>query len=568
VGRLLKKVDKKPVFRGASRHVGPRGSGRRPRQIEKPAPCRTHCPIETDMRGALALVARRERHGLSECDALDAAWRLVVETNPFPAVLGRVCPRPCEEGCNRREKDEAVALGALERFIGDWGLERGLALERIPAVVPSRKSVAIVGAGPAGLSCAYQLVRRGHEVTVYEQHPEPGGMLRYGVPSYRLSRSVLNAEMERLVRAGVVLKLAARVGSDLGFEELQRRHDAVFVAIGAHRGRRLTLDGSGDRGVLSGVEFLRRAHSSPPPTLVDPVVVVGDGETAVDVARVARRLGRDGRSGGNGHASVTLLRAQRPDESDLSMLSEEGIEVEYEVAPVCVDHDEGGALVGVETQKAFLGEPGPDGLRLPAVIGGDRRVFPAATVIAAVSQVPDWGGLGLFEGASRIDVDDWGRTNLEGVWSGGDSIALGIVAESVGQGARAARSIDAHLSGIALGPSIRRQPVSTGRVKLPLYESKPRSSQHRLTPRESLHNPVAEIEQGITRQQVSYEASRCLGCGTCVGCERCWLYCTPGCFERVPHPAPGEPYFSVSLAKCDGCDKCAEGCPSGFIEMI
>lgn len=564
---LLKKNDKKPPLTVRWR-TGAVGSGKRPHQIEKPAPCRTHCPIGSDMRGALSLIARRDRFGLSEPEAFDTAWRLVVETNPLPAVLGRVCPSPCEENCNRREKDEAVALGALERFLGDWGIERGLALDRIPGVARSLKSVAVVGAGPGGLSCAYQLARRGHDVTIYEGHPEAGGMLRYGVPSYRLSRATLDAEVHRILSLGVSFKPSVRVGSDVPFEELRRGHDAVFMAIGAHRGRGLALRDHHDGDVLSGIEFLRRVNSSAPPQVVEPVVVVGDGETAIDVARVANRLARSSGPSGGVAPAISLLRAHRQDEADLSALLEEGIDVVYGVMPTGVQRGETGGVVAIETQPARLGDPGPDGLRLPVPLSGDARVFAASTIIAAVSQVPDWDGLGAFEGAGRIDVDEWGRTHVEGVWSGGDSVVLGIVAESVGQGLRAAQSIDASLRGFTLAPPSRRQPVSTGRVKLRLYDAKPRSSEHRLTPWESLHNPLAEIEQGVSRQQVTYEASRCLGCGTCIGCERCWLYCTPGCFARTPNPAPGAPAFSLALAKCDGCNKCADECPTGFIEMV
>jgi len=221
----------------------------------------------------------------------------------------------------------------------------------------------------------------------------------------------------------------------------------------------------------------------------------------------------------------------------------------------------------VRTKPAQLGPPGPDGLRLPVVLGGPEEDVPATTLIAAVSQVPDWQGLGLFDGGRGIEVDEWGRTPLGDVWSGGDSVVLGIVAESVGQGLRSARSIDAELRGAPLGERPARQPVSTGRVKLALYEAKGRSSRQRLTPQESLDNLLAEIDQGITQEQVFYESGRCLGCGACTACERCWMFCTPGCFSRNRQPEPGGPHFALSVPMCDGCGKCADECPSGFIEM-
>ncbi len=563
---LLKKPKKTALpVAGRWKTVGYGGSSLRPRQAEKPPPCRTNCPIGNDARGAMALLARREAYGLSEADALDQAFCLLTTTNPFPAVLGRVCPHPCERHCNRSEKDDAVAVAAVERFIGDWGIDRGLDLALPDDALSTGKSVAIVGAGPGGLSCAYQLLRRGHAVTVFEANPLAGGMLRYGVPAYRLSRSVLDAEIGRLLRLGLTLECGARVGADVSLEQLRDTHDAVFVAIGAHRSRRLEVSGELGGDVLSGIEFLRLAHSAAPLSMGDRVAVVGDGQTAVDVARVANRLGM---AAGNGGCSVTLVRAHGRDEQDLAELAVEGIRVVYEATPIAVERDDGGRVMTVKTQRACLGPPGPDGLRLPVGLGEPAEDVPATSLIAAVSQVPDWKGLGLFDGARGVEVDEWGRTPLGDVWSGGDSVALGFVAESVGQGLRSARSIDAELRGVPLGRRSERQPVSTGRVKLGLYPAKVRSSRHRLTPQEGLDNLSAELDQGITQQQVFYEAGRCLGCGACTGCERCWMFCTPGCFSRRTKVEPGEPDFALSLPMCDGCGKCADECPSGFLEMV
>ncbi len=512
----------------------------------------------------MGLLARGERQGLTEAHALDEAWRLLTATNPFPAVLGRVCPHPCEQHCNRGEKDEPVAIAAFERFVGDWGIERNLELTPLAGAVTGSRSIAVVGAGPGGLSCAYHLSRQGHLVTVYESLPQPGGMLRYGVPSYRLSRSVLDAEIARLSRLGVVLRCGVNVGGDLSFEDLRRSHDAVFVAIGAHRGRRLEVSGEDGHGVHSGVEFLRLAHSVAGMSVGERIVIAGDGETAIDAARVANRLGRAKAGPGS---KVTLVRALARREQDLDELGQEGIEVVYEAAPVSIERGDGGHVVAVSIQRARLGAPDADGVRLPVRLDGPVSELPADMLIAAVSQVPDWEGLGLLGSPARVEVDDWGRTSREGVWSGGDSIVLGIVAQSIGQGLRAAQSMHAHLCESPLPECVRRQPVSTGRVKLGLYDSKPRSSGHRLTPLESLHNHSAEVEQGITRQQVVYEAGRCLGCGACIGCERCWMFCTPGCFSRSSQPSRAKTQFPLSLDKCDGCDKCAAECPSGFIEM-
>jgi NADPH-dependent glutamate synthase beta subunit-like oxidoreductase len=562
---LLKRPAHTKGFRQTWKNAGPVASSYRPQQVGKPAPCAAHCPCGTDMRGALSVIAQRDKLALSDEQAFEQAWRMIVATNPFPAVLGRICPHPCEQGCNRQEKDAAVSIAAVERFLGDWGIASGRPLPQPIHEQPPTHSVAVVGAGPAGLSCAYQLARRGHAVSVFESAPRPGGMLRYGVPAHRLSRGVLDAEIARLLELPIALHCGATVGRDPGIDELRKSFDAVFVAIGAHLGRPLAVPGA-DADVLSGVEFLRRASADTSLGIGPRVVVIGDGQTAIDVARVANRIGI---ASGTENLRVTLVRARSEEDEDLQELACEGITVEHEAAAVAITRSDDGTITAVSVQRARLGPPDCTGQRLPIPInGGPLRSIPTNTVIAAVSQCADWRSLGLFHDPPALEVDSWGRTRVTGVWSGGDSIVPGIAVQSVSQGLRAALSIDAALTGGALPTPDSRQPVSTGRVKLTLYEPRARSSIHRLTPEESLHNHSAEIEQGITLQQAVYEAQRCLSCGACLGCERCWIYCTPGCFSRVRQPRHGEPYFVLSLAACDGCRKCADECPSGFIEML
>jgi NADPH-dependent glutamate synthase beta subunit-like oxidoreductase len=561
---LLKKPEKNRPFVahwGAARALA---SPMRPQQMEKPPPCGCHCPIGNDVRAAMSVVAHHGKLGMDEDDAWDLAWRLITATNPFPAVMGRVCSRACEQHCNRAEKDEAVAISAFERFVGDWGISRRLEPDRVAGATPTGKKIAVVGAGPAGLSCAYQLARRGHGVTVFETYPRAGGMLRYGIPEHRLGRAVLDSEIGRLCKLDVALRTDFKVGTDIAFDDLRRDFDAVFVAIGAHVGRPAAVPGSDGGGVLSGIEFLRGANSAGKLRIGPKVIVVGDGPTAVDVARVACRLGRAAKTP---NLAVTLLRSHTREEEALDDLLREGVSVEYSIMPIEIIRDRAGRLAGVNARPATLQPPDANGLRLPRATEGPVRSLAADTVVFAFGQTPDWAQLGLTESFLRNQVDPWGRTPLAGVWSGGDDVVLGNAARSVGQGLRAALGIDAHLAGRSLGDPADRVPVSTERVKLGLYDPVPRVSSNVLTHEQSLDLWWAEVDQGLTKDQAAAEASRCLSCGACFGCERCWMYCTPGCFHKVSSPSPGSVFFDLSLSTCDGCRKCSDMCPSGFLEM-
>jgi NADPH-dependent glutamate synthase beta subunit-like oxidoreductase len=530
------------------------------------------CPAGNDVRGWLNTISQHTKVGKSLDDALDEAFRQLAATNPLPAVLGRVCPHPCESGCNRKDKDGSVGINSVERFLGDWAIERKLPLPSGAAPGSRTEKIAVVGAGPAGLSCAYQLARRGYRVTVFESLPEPGGMLRYGIPDYRLPRGVLDAEVRRIAALGVEMRCGTAVGKDVPFDSLQQDFDAIFIAIGAHAGKQLRVEGEEGPFVYTGTGFLRQVALGKPPPIGRKVAVIGGGDTAIDAARVCLRLPTDAadvaRKMG---ADVTLFyrrtRAEMPAiEEEVVGAVEEDVKIEFLAAPSRIVRDGSGKVTKLVVERMKLGEPDASGRRSP-VPTGELVEHDCDTVITAVSQEPDFRSLGgSLAGTRWLEADKWGRTSHARVWTGGDNINLGLATIAIGQGSTAADSIHAALRGEQPGEPPQVPKVPSARLKLDFYEAKPRTQRGALTPAERLASPHAEIDKGITQEQLLEEASRCMSCGFCFGCERCWMYCTPSCFTKVAERAPGT-YFKIKLDTCDGCKKCADECPCGFLDM-
>jgi len=564
---LLKKTDKAKPLKTASRGgSGGTVSALRPQQAAKLAPCLARCPAGNDVRGWLNLV--------SLDDALDAAFAQLASTNPLPACLGRICPHPCETDCNRKEKDGRVGINSVERFLGDWAIERRLALPTLAPPASRKERVAIVGAGPAGLSCAYQLARRGHRVTVLEQLPEPGGMLRYGIPDYRLPRAVLDAEVKRIAALGVEIRCGTAVGKDVPFDTLQRDHDAVFVAIGAHEGKKLRIEGEDGPGVYTGTAFLRQVALGKPPPIGRRVAVVGGGDTAIDAARVSRRLATDSADAAKRlGADVTLFyrrtRTEMPAiEEEVVGAVEEDVHIEFLAAPARVVRDGANRVAKLVVERMRLGDPDASGRRSP-VATGELVEHDCDTIITAVSQEPDFAAVGgSLESVRWLEADRWGKTSLSKVWTGGDDMHLGLATTAIGQGRAAAESIEASLRGEQpKEPTNGAAVAPAARLKLDFYEPRPRAERVHLDAAARLAAPHDEVDRGLTKEQVLAEASRCLSCGSCFGCERCWMFCTPSCFTKVGAPAVGR-YFNVKLDTCDGCRKCADECPCGFLDMV
>jgi NADPH-dependent glutamate synthase beta subunit-like oxidoreductase/Pyruvate/2-oxoacid:ferredoxin oxidoreductase delta subunit len=533
----------------------------RPRQAEKAAPCQGGCANCGDIRGWIGTVAQRDKMGLSREEAYARAWRIITEVNPFPATLGRICPHPCEEHCNRAGLDEPLAINAMERFLGDFAIRAGLPLGR-DEEARQEERIGVVGAGPSGLSFAYQMARRGYRVTVYDARERAGGMLRYGVPDYRLPQDVLDAEIQKILDLGVELKLGVKVGKDISLEELRSRHSSLYLGIGAQQGQVLSLPGGEGPGVWSGTEYLGRINRGEPVAVGARVIVVGGGNTAIDSARCARR----------GGAEVTILYRRSREEMpaiahEIDDALEEGVALLLLTAPVAIGRSAEGRLETVRVQRMQLGEPDASGRRSPVPVEGSAYDLMADTVIMAVSQLPALEGLEAVDHRGNWLIADAHGAVGENLLAGGDALGLGIAGNAIVQGRRAAEALHARLcdSREADAAEAARPEIHGDKVR---FATKPGSAAVRvpmLPAQERVQLGMVEVAGTVNEEQFLAEVERCYSCGSCFGCEQCFMYCTAGCFTRLEEPRPGF-YFSLNLDACQECGKCIEVCPCGFLE--
>lgn len=563
-------------------------SAKCPVYVRKLPPCRNSCPSSEDIRGYLTVIAQAELYKQPVEEALDEAWYVLTDKNPLPAVHGRICPHPCEDGCNRQYKvDGAVAINNMERYVGDHGLKKGLKLRRI-SDEKKDKRIAVIGSGPSGLSCAYQLARRGYEVTIFEAFEKPGGMLRYGIPQYRLPENILDGEIKNILDMGIELKCNTRIGKDVDFRKLKDEYDAVYVAIGAHKGVTLNVAGEDSANVFTAASYLNRVKSGAKVEVGEKVVVIGGGDSAVDAARVSLRLGGDDDGGGKeskaavdsarvtkriaASSDVTLLYRRTKDEMpaishDVEEAASEGIKFEFLVAPKEFI-TEGGRAKGVKCIRMELGEPDSSGRRRPVPIPGSEFIVESDMIIVGIGQSPELPGTLSEIGNDKgwVVADDFNETKIPGVFAGGDVLGLGISTESVGKGRETAERMDAYMRGADHKKKPERiRPIKETEMRLDFYEPAPRSKEKSLSV-ESRITGFEEINQAITDEQAIAEASRCMSCGLCSVCDQCRVFCPRDAISRDMKRPKGKAMFT-DYTKCNGCHICTMACPCGYIQM-
>ncbi len=523
------------------------------------APCRAICPAGLDIPGFMREVAAGRN---------DRAMEVIADRLALPAALGRVCPRLCEDGCHRCQVDEGLAIGTMHRYVPERDLASGS--PHLPERAhPTGKTVAIVGAGPAGLTAAYYLLPRGYDCTLFDAHPLPGGMLRYGIPEYRLPSVALEAEIDPVRRLGAKFRMNSRWGTDFSLEDLRKDFDAVFLAIGAQHPQGLRCEG--EELALSGIDFLERVAHDDRPELGDRVIVVGGGNTAMDACRTAVRLGPQ---------RVTVYYRRTRQEmpcllEEVEGAEAEGVHIEYLVAPTGLERDDNGTL-RLTCVRMELGEPDASGRRRPIPVPGSEFVTEASTVISAIGQRVDLS-LASSEG---IDCTDWGiaadpktlATNLPGVFSGGDAV-LGpdLAVRAVAAGRRAAVSIDEYLTDrqVTGGPELatllmRSMSEDEQAALYRRIERRARVHAEQLDPEQRSTN-FDEVEDTLTEADAAREAERCLNCGCCA-VEKCDLLHYATQYGANPYRFSGErrrfsqdfshPDIVYEPGKCIMCDAC------------
>jgi putative selenate reductase YgfK subunit len=514
----------------------------------KTSPCILGCPTNENIQKYIYLVTEGR---------YEEAWKTIIDSNPMPAVTGRVCFHPCMTKCTRKDFDEAVNINAIERSLGDMGLENGAWMEKTKA--DKKEKVAVVGSGPAGLSCAFYLARQGYPVTLFERDKALGGVLRWGIPEYRLPNELLDRVVGQILDSGPVeVKAGVNVGTDVAIDQLEKDYDAVFLGLGLMSSRGLGVDGEDKEGVEPGLEFLRRVNSG---EKVDPgakVVVVGGGNTAMDVARCALRSGSE----------VTVVYRRTRNEmpaiaEEIEEAEKEGVAFHFLAAPKELVL-EGAKLVRVVFQKMELGEPDDSGRRRPVPVEGETIEMDVDRLFTAIGEQAD------LEGIEASIETEWnlvktggetGDTSNPKIFAGGDVVTgAASVVEAVAAGRKAAERIARMFAGEAEPEAVEEKTVGIEDMNTDYFTHSKRNLVPRISAAEA-KTGFSQIKTGYSPELLASEADRCFSCGVCNYCDNCWVYCPDVAIKRH------EDEYEFDYDYCKGCLVCVFECPRNAISI-
>ena len=511
----------------------------RPVYLNRLPPCNNQCPAGEDIQGWLF-------H--AESGDYESAWRHLTRDNPFPAIMGRACYHTCEGACNRGKIDLPVGINSVERFLGDEALKKGWAFEA--PTKETGKHVLVVGAGPSGMSAAYHLRCLGHKVTVAEAGPMVGGMMRFGIPKYRLPREVMDAEMKRITDIGVTVKLNTKV-DDIMASMKEGGFDAAFLAVGAHIAKRAFIPSGDASHVMDAVAVLRSMEGEDKPMLGRRVIVYGGGNTAIDVARTAKRLGAE---------PIIVYRRTRDKmpahDFEVEEAIEEGVMMKWLST---IKHTDGGKTLIEKMELDANGQPQPT---------GEIEELEADSLVLALGQEVDLSlldkvpGLEIAGGVVRVGANM--MTGHAGIFAGGDMVpAERNVTVAIGHGKKAARNIDAWLRGEEHKPAAKPELASFEKLNTWYYTDAPKTVRPTLDiiRRQSTFD---EVQGGLDENNALFEARRCLSCGNCFECDNCYGVCPDNSVIKL---GPGK-RFQFNYDYCKGCGICVSECPCGAIKMV
>ncbi len=606
-----------------------------PTYIHKTPPCQGSCPSGHEIRGWLAIARGMDKPPVEGTTWQEYAFERMVAANPFPSTMGRVCPAPCEEGCNRNEVDDYVGINGVEQYVGDWANDNNLKLSA--AGEDTGKSVAVIGGGPAGLTAAYFLRKSGHAVTLFDVHEKLGGMMRYGIPGYRTPRTMLDTEIGRITELGVEVKSNTKVGEDVTIEQLEADFDAIFWAIGAQSGRGLPVPGfEGTPNCINGIEFLDAFNEGWVYGTAPRLVVVGGGDTSIDVASVARRLGRITKPSEKSHTNESVFGYTASDiaesvsregmsatltslfpiegmtaaEREREDALREGVDIRGGVMPLEVILDDDGKATALKLCECDM-----EGGR-PVPREGTEFEIECDIIISAIGQMGDFSGIEEMDGGNSFIAADgvYKVKDKDKHFAGGDIIRPHLLTTAIGHGRIAAESIDHFLSGepmakrpkvdvhhfnlmaeleqraLAPDPYDYTETRGTSEQNFAVHNFDDRSATQIIPhtelfkghfayevreKRDEVHiegeDVLGNFEEriiGFTEEQAKKEGERCMGCGFCLECNNCIIFCPQDAVHKVKksEKAIGR-YVYTDYSACIGCHICMDVCPSGYIKM-